>query len=80
MMALNVSLPTTFTRVTDHMEHIILFIQGIINNGLAYVTEDGKNVLQVCFTLLRREDEMPNVLFLVLLFCSNAVGLHVPYK
>ncbi|XP_025086208.1 probable cysteine--tRNA ligase, mitochondrial isoform X2 [Pomacea canaliculata] len=41
MMALNVSLPTTFTRVTDHMEHIILFIQGIINNGLAYVTEDG---------------------------------------
>ncbi|XP_076446066.1 putative cysteine--tRNA ligase, mitochondrial [Babylonia areolata] len=41
MTALNVSPPTALTRVTDHVGEIISFIQGILDKGLAYVTEDG---------------------------------------
>ncbi|KAK7097001.1 probable cysteine--tRNA ligase, mitochondrial [Littorina saxatilis] len=41
MTALNVSAPTALTRVTDHVDDIIIFVQRIIDNGLAYATEDG---------------------------------------
>ena len=42
MTALNVSAPSALTRVTDHVENITAFVQHIIDNGLAYVTEDGE--------------------------------------
>ena len=42
MTALNVSAPNALTRVTDHVEDIIAFVQRIIDNGLAYVTQDGE--------------------------------------
>lgn len=55
MTALNVSAPSALTRVTDHVENIVAFVQHIIDNGLAYVTEDGEffcdwsNLCMGCF-------------------------------
>lgn len=41
MTYLNVSRPSALSRVTDHIDDIIHFVQGIITNGLAYITEEG---------------------------------------
>ena len=41
MLALNISPPTALVCVTDHIEQIVAFVQLIIDNGLAYATDDG---------------------------------------
>ncbi|XP_040888066.1 probable cysteine--tRNA ligase, mitochondrial isoform X2 [Toxotes jaculatrix] len=41
MLALKVIPPAVYLRVTENVQHIIAFIDGIIKNGHAYATRDG---------------------------------------
>ncbi|RYG52596.1 cysteine--tRNA ligase [archaeon] len=41
MHALNVMPPTQFTRVSEHIQDVVAYIQGIERNGFAYATPDG---------------------------------------
>lgn len=41
MARLHVEPPTTLTRVSEYVPEIATFVEGIINNGYAYETEDG---------------------------------------
>ena len=41
---LHIKPPTVVTRVTEHVPSIIKFVQRILSNGFAYVTEDGNRV------------------------------------
>ena len=41
MQALNCSAPTVEPRVTDHIQHIVDFIAGLIEQKAAYITSDG---------------------------------------
>lgn len=61
MTSMNVSAPTALTRVTEHIPHIISFVQGIIKKGFAYVTADGS----VYFDVLKygRYGQMKQVVY-----------------
>ncbi|XP_054479441.1 cysteine--tRNA ligase, mitochondrial-like [Anoplopoma fimbria] len=41
MLSLKVIPPAVYLRVTENVHHIVAFIEGIINNGHAYATEQG---------------------------------------
>lgn len=41
MEALGVERPTTLTRVSEYLPEITKFVEGIVQNGYAYATEDG---------------------------------------
>uniref|UniRef100_A0AAQ4QFU7 Probable cysteine--tRNA ligase, mitochondrial n=1 Tax=Gasterosteus aculeatus aculeatus TaxID=481459 RepID=A0AAQ4QFU7_GASAC len=41
MLSLQVIPPAVYLRVTENVHHIVAFIEGIINNGHAYATEEG---------------------------------------
>ncbi|KAM8904592.1 putative cysteine--tRNA ligase, mitochondrial isoform 2-T2 [Spinachia spinachia] len=41
MLSLKVIPPAVYLRVTENVHHIVAFIEGIINNGHAYATEEG---------------------------------------
>ena len=47
MLALNILPPTVVSRVTDNIQEIIAFIQGIVDKGHAYTASDGGSYLSL---------------------------------
>ena len=49
MLALNILPPTIVSRVTDNIQEIIAFIQGIVDKGHAYKASDGGSYLSLIY-------------------------------